>query len=256
LKVIPVRTERIEAGCDLVDLLLNRLSEMGVELQDGDIILVADKAISHAQGRFVDLSTIKPSNEAVRLAEESSLEPEFAEVVLREADAVIGTSLRTILTVKNGNLVANAGVDHKNAPPGCAALWPEDPNREARDLAMEVRRRTGKLVGVIIVDSRLSPLRRGTTGFALGMYGFIGIRDYRGRRDLFGRRILVTTLNVADDLAAAGHVYMGEGRELTPFVIIRGAPVEMGGFDPEDLKISPKECAYFSPIARMMTDEP
>ncbi len=147
MEVIPVRTGRIETGCDLVDLLLSRLSEMKIELRNGDIILIADKAISHSKGRFVNLSAIKPSNRAIKLAEKSSLEPEFVEIVLREADTVIGTSLRTVLTVKDGNLIANAGVDHKNAPPGCAALWPEDPNREARKMAFEIRRRTGKLVG-------------------------------------------------------------------------------------------------------------
>lgn len=243
MELIPVRTPLIREGDDLVGILLSRL-----ELEDRDIIAISDKAIAASEGRFVDYESIEPSEEALRLARESGLEPGFAELVIRNADAIIGTSMRTILTVKDGILIANAGIDHKNAPDGKAALWPEDPNLEARRIREEIERRTGKRVGVIIVDSRLSPLRMGTTGLALGIAGFRGIRDFRGREDLYGKRILVTTLNVADDLASAAHLLMGEGDESVPFVVIRGAPVEMGDFDPEEVKIDPGLCAYFGPL--------
>lgn len=250
MEVIPIRTHVIKEGEDLVDLLLSR-----VELRDGDVIAIADKVIAASQGRFVDYERIKPSKEAERLAEESGLEPGFAELVLRNSDIVIGTAMRTILTLKNGILIANAGIDHKNAPKGHASLWPEDPNGEARRIKDEIERRTGRKVGVIIVDSKLSPLRMGTTGFALGLAGFRGIRDFRGKSDLYGRRIIVTTLNIADDLAAAAHLLMGEGDEAVPFVVIRGAPIELGDFDPEEVKISPELCVYFRPLYASLLKE-
>ena len=242
MELIAIRTRKIVEGDDIVSLLLSLYDP-----RDLDIVAVADKALAASQGRFVN-HDIEPSEEAKRLAEESGLEPGFAELVIRNSDLVLGTAERTILTVKDGILVANAGIDHKNAPIGFAALWPEDPNYEARRIRDEIAKRTGRNVGVIIVDSRLSPLRMGTTGFALGIAGFRGIRDYRGKSDAYGKRILVTTLNVADDLASAAHLLMGEGDDLVPFVIIRGAPVEFGDFDPEELKISPDRCAYFRPI--------
>lgn len=241
--MIPVRTPLIKEGEDLVGVLLSAF-----RLEDGDVVAISDKVIAASQGRFFDYTGLEPSEEALRLARESGLEPGFAELVLKNADVVIGTSLRTVLTVKDGILIANAGIDHKNAPEGKAALWPEDPNSEARRIRDEIRKRVGKNVGVIIVDSRLSPLRMGTTGFALGIAGFRGIRDFRGRRDLYGKEILVTTLNVADDLASAAHLLMGEGDDSVPFVVIRGAPVEPGEFDPEEVKIDPELCAYFRPL--------
>lgn len=241
--MIPVRTHVIREGEDLIDLLLSK-----VELQDGDVVAIADKVIAAIQGRFVNYELIEPSEEARKLAEESGLEPGFAELVLMNSDLVIGTAMRTILTLKNGILIANAGIDHKNAPEGFASLWPEDPNEEAKRIRDDIERRTGKKVGVIIVDSRLSPLRMGTTGFALGLAGFRGIRDFRGKKDLYGKRIRVTTLNVADDLAAAAHLFMGEGDETVPFVVIRGAPIELGDFNPEEVKISPEFCVYFRPF--------
>ncbi|RLG50953.1 MAG: coenzyme F420-0:L-glutamate ligase [Thermoproteota archaeon] len=248
MRVIPLKSRVIKCGDDLVGLLLDSIEAAGESLDDGDIVAVADKVIAHVKGRIVDYSSIKPSEEAVKLAREAELEPGFAELVLEHSDLVIGTAYRTILTIKDGVLVANAGIDHKNAPGGHAALWPEDPNREAEEIRLEILRRTSRRVGVIVVDSRLAPLRRGTTGFALGISGFKGVRDFRGGRDLFGNRIYVTMMNVADELASAAHLYMGEAAELTPFVLIKDPPVELGDFDPELLKISPEECAYFKPL--------
>lgn len=243
MEVIPIKSPVISKGDDVVGILLSRC-----KVEDGDIVAIADKAIAAAQGRFVRYEDIKPSDRAVELARESGLEPGFVELVLRNSDVVFGTAYRTVLTLKSGILVANAGIDHKNAPKGCAALWPDDPNKEADKIRDEIERRTGKRVGVIIVDSKLSPLRMGTTGFALGISGFRGIRDYRGRRDIYGKRILMTVMNLADALATTAHIFMGEGDDLVPFVIIRGAPVEMGQSDPNELKIEPERCVYFKPL--------
>ncbi|RSN74362.1 coenzyme F420-0:L-glutamate ligase [Candidatus Methanodesulfokora washburnensis] len=243
VEVIPIKSSVISKGDDVVSILLSKC-----KVEDGDIIAIADKAIAAAQGRFIRYEDIKPSDRAVELAKESGLEPGFVELVLRNSDIVFGTAYRTLLTLKNGILVANAGIDHKNAPKGYAALWPEDPNKEADRIREEIERRTGKKVGVIIVDSKLSPLRMGTTGFALGMSGFKGIRDFRGKRDIYGKKILMTVMNLADALAAAAHIFMGEGDDLVPFVLIRGAPVEMGQFNPDELKIEPEKCVYFRPL--------
>jgi coenzyme F420-0:L-glutamate ligase len=171
------------------------------------------------------------------------MDERLAAVVMNEAEQILGGVNGFLLTVKNGMLTPNAGVDVKNSPPGTATLWPINPDRSARQLRRNLERRYRTTIGVEIVDSHVTALRLGTVGLAIGVSGFVPIRDRRGIRDLFGRPIRVTQENVADDMAAAAHSLMGESAERVGAVIIRGASVQVseagnGGL----IKLSRKKC--------------
>ena len=240
-----VKTRLVNVGDDLVSVLLEGLDSQGLELEDGDIIAFTSKIVSVAQNRLVRFDVIKPSKKAEDLGSEYHLEPGFVEIVLNEADVVYGGVYRALLTLNNGILFANSGIDHKNVPDGFAVLLPEDPDKAAADIRREIKSRLGKHVAVIIIDSRTVPMRMGTLGVAIGVSGFNPIRDCRGEPDLYEKPLLITRMAIADDLACAAHLLMGELAEKIPIVLIRGAPVE---FDESasgvDAAIDWRECLY------------
>lgn len=248
MRLIAVKTRVVKAGDDLVELVLESLKDQGLQLEDNDVLALTSKVVSYSEGRLVKLSDVKPSEEAKRLAKEYSLKPEFAELILREADMVCGGVERAVLTLKNGVMAANAGIDNKNAPSDYAVLWPKDPAASAREVKDRVKRRTGKDVAIMIVDSGLVPLRIGATGLALAVAGFKPIRDSRGCKDLFGKSIMITRQAVADDLASAAHLLMGEATEKTPLVLIKDAPVDFddGVYGSADMMMPFKECIFMN----------
>lgn len=225
LQLYAIRTRMIKQGSSLLDDLLKALSKNGLRLDSNDVLAVASKVVATAQKRLVKLDSVRPSKQAKRLAQRFELEPSFVEVVLQEADEIYGGVPRAILTLKDNILTPNAGVDQKNAPSGYVVLWPKSPHKAAKRIRKEILSKTGKSVGVIIVDSRVAPLRMGTVGLALGVSGFEPVRDYTAKRDLYGRVITITRHAVADDLASAAHLLMGESVERTPAVLIKDAPV-------------------------------
>jgi len=245
MHVYPIKTRRIRRGDSLVSLALKALKDMNIRPMDGDVLAVSSKALSTVQGRIIPLSTIEASQTAKKLAEKHKLEPELVELVLREADIVYGGVDGALLTLKDGILTVNAGIDRKNAPMGCVALWPERPWSEAWRIHEELKRRTGRHVGVLIVDSHLAPLRLGTRGLALAVAGFTPVEDLRGRPDLYGKPLRITRLSVADDLASAAHLVMGETDELTPMALIRDAPIRLTSKNtPDETLIAPSQCLY------------
>lgn len=167
------------------------------------------------------------SPKAMRMARKWNMNRHLTAVVLSEADEVLGGVPGFLLTIKNGTLTPNAGVDLKNSPVGTATLWPLDPDKSAQQLRSGLERRYRTRIGVEIVDSHLTPLRLGTVGLAIGVSGFLPILDNRTRTDLFGRTIKVTQTNLADDLAAMAHMLMGEGAERVGAVLIRSARVAL-----------------------------
>ncbi|MEA2090124.1 MAG: coenzyme F420-0:L-glutamate ligase [Thermoproteota archaeon] len=245
MQIFAIKSPLIKPKDDLVATLLQAVQKAGLKLGNKDVLAVSSKAVASAEGRLVKLKDVKPSDKAKRLAGKFLLTPKFVEVVLREADKVYGGVEKALLTLKNNVFTVNAGVDHKNAPIGFAASWPSNPNGSAEKIRKEIRRRNGKDVGVLIVDSTVTPLRMGTVGLALGVAGFKPVKDCRGDKDLFKKRLLITQHAVADDLASAAHLIMGEGDEGVPFVLIKGAPVSfMGKVNGEEMKISPDQCVY------------
>ena len=205
--------------------MLRTLQDDDFHLRQGDILCVASKVVSMAERRIIRLKSMQVSNTAQRLATKYSMNRQLAQVVVDEADSIWGGVKGFLLTVKHGILTANAGVDVKNSPAGTAILWPVDPDISASLLRASVMRDRNARIGVAIIDSRITPLRLGTGGIAIGLSGFRGIRDERGKFDLYGRRIMVTQANLADDVASAAHLLMGERDERRGLVVVRNAPV-------------------------------
>ncbi len=250
MRLFAVRSKMVRRGDDLVQVILASMRKQKLALKNNDILALTSKIVAYAEGRIVNLRAVKPSQEAGELAEKFSLRPEFAELVLREAMKVYGGVDNAVLTLRDGMLAANAGIDNKNAPANHVVLWPRAPERWAKRIREEIRLRTRKQVGVLIVDSGLIPLRVGTVGLAMAVAGFKPIRDRRGERDLYGKPLMITRQAVADDLASAAHLLMGEVSEKTPIVLIRDAPVDLddGAYGPADMAISPKECIYMGAL--------
>ena len=256
MRLYAVKTETITVNDNLTEKVLEALKKQDLQLEDNDVLALASKIVSYAEGRLIRLSEIKPSEKAKKLATRYSLKPEFAELILREAEKVYGGVEKAVLTLKNGVLTANAGIDNKNAPEGYVVLWPSEPEKSAKRLKEEVRRKTGRQIAVLIVDSGLIPLRVGTVGLALAVAGFKPIRDHRGEKDIYGKPIRITRHAIADDLACSAHLLMGEATEKTPVVLVKDAPVD---FDEEvygskDLMIPLNECIFMSTFLRDLHD--
>jgi len=248
MRLYAIKTGLLKTSDNLSDIILESLKEQKLQLEDNDILAVTSKIVAYAQNRLIRLSDVKPSAKAKELAQRFSLPTEFAELVLRESDKIYGGVEKAVLTLKNGILTANAGIDNKNAPIDNVALWPTNVKEWTTSFRDEIGRRTGKKIAVLVVDSGLAPLRKGTTGLALSVAGFKPVRDERGERDIYGKQLVITQHAVADDLASAAHMLMGEGAEKTPMVLIRGAPMEFDdhAYDSEDMMMPFKECIFMN----------
>lgn len=245
MQVLAIRTQIFKPGDDLVSIVVKSLREHGMKLRNGDVLAISSKVVASAEKRIVSLKEIQPSKKARELANKYSLEPEFAELVLRESQKIYGGVYKSILTLKNGIFTVNAGVDNKNTSVGYAALLPLNPQGQADKIRKEIKEQTGKGIGIVIVDSQVVPLRMGTRGLALAASGFKPVEDCRDRKDLFQKMLVITRHSIADDLASAAHLLMGETAEQTPVVLIRGAPITFTEVvDEEEMKISPEKCVY------------
>ncbi|MBM5805033.1 MAG: coenzyme F420-0:L-glutamate ligase [Candidatus Verstraetearchaeota archaeon] len=227
MHIYGIKMPLIRPGVDLVALTIERSKSSGNPIQNGDIVVYSAKVVGTSQGRLVDLSKVKPSKKALRISKKYHLDPAFAEVVLKESDEILGGVEYALTTIKKGVLIANGGVDQSNAPLGFAALWPEDPQRSAEEFRGRFRD-AGLDVGILIIDSRTLPLRMGNSSVALGVAGLSPVEDLRGRKDLFGRPMKIKRLAVADNLASAAHLVMGETSESIPVAVVRNAPVRYG----------------------------
>lgn len=223
MEIIPFKTPVIKPGQDLVPLFLKLFKKH--PLRHNDVLGITSKIVAVSQNRLAKLNQIKPGKKASLLGKKYNLAPAFCELVSREADKIIGGVKKAILTLKNGLAVANAGIDLSNIKPGWAVLWPQDMELYLDKLKKALEGRFKAKIGLIIVDSHCSPLRFGTRGLALAISGFTGLIDERGKKDLFGRKMLITRVNLADELASAASSLMGERSQRTPIVIIRGAPI-------------------------------
>ncbi|PIX31608.1 coenzyme F420-0:L-glutamate ligase [Candidatus Bathyarchaeota archaeon CG_4_8_14_3_um_filter_42_8] len=248
MRLYAVKTRIIKTGDDTVEVILESLREQNLNLENNDVLAITSKIIACAEGRIVKLSDVKPSDRAKELAKQFSLQPEFAELILCEADKIYGGVEKAVLTLKNGILTANAGIDNKNAPKDYAVLWPNDAQKWATRIREEIKRKTGKHVAVLIVDSGLIPLRMGTTGLALAVAGFKPVKDCRGDKDIYGKPLIITRHAIADNLASAAHLLMGEAAEKTPVVLIKDAPVDFDDcvYGSADMMMPFKECIFMS----------
>jgi coenzyme F420-0:L-glutamate ligase / coenzyme F420-1:gamma-L-glutamate ligase len=217
----------VQPGDDIAALAISALVDAAIGPEAGDVLVVAQKIISKAENRFVDVSTVKPSEEAKRLAAETKKDARFCEVVLSESKRIVRHRENLIIAEhKRGWVMANAGIDHSNVAPGDAhervLLLPVDPDASARALREELMASYGVPLAVIISDSFGRPFRRGTVGIALGSAGLPSVIDWRGHPDLFGRTLEVTETGFADEIAAAASLVMGQANEAMPMVLVRG----------------------------------
>ncbi len=250
MTLCPLHTKILVPGDNLTSIIIKGIEEQSAPLEDGDIIVIASKVVASVEGRIVRLSDVKPSEEAYRISKETELEPEFAELVIRESEIVYGGVFRALLTLKDNILQANSGIDSSNVPKGYAILLPENSTKSAHKIRNEIYQKTGLKIGVIIADSRTHPLRLGNAGFALGVAGIIPVADERGKKDLYGNTLKITRRAIADNLACAAEILMGEGNEQNPIVIIKGAPVEMTEeyIDESQMIIPQDQCMYFGTL--------
>jgi coenzyme F420-0:L-glutamate ligase/coenzyme F420-1:gamma-L-glutamate ligase len=217
----------IKAGDDLVELIASSVKQNGVEPRAQDVLVVAQKIVSKAEGRMVDLATIKPSAQAIALAADVDKDARLVEVILSESVRVV-RARRNVLIVEHrlGFIMANAGVDQSNVGPVDGAqrvlLLPEHPDRSAAALRNGLTEKTGIDLAVVINDSFGRTWRRGTAGVAIGVAGLPALIDLRGRPDLFGRTLEVSMIGFADEVAAAASLVMGQADEASPVVLVRG----------------------------------
>ncbi len=238
-------------GDNLAELLLASLQTARITLEDSDILVVAQKIVSKAEGRLVNLATITPSKDAIELAKRSEKDPRLAELILRESKEVLRVRPGTVIVEHRlGFVCASAGIDHSNVrsedgnPEDWVLLLPEDPDHSALEIRRRIKVATGHRIGVMIIDSHGRAWRLGTIGTAIGISGLPGVVDERGWQDLFGYRLKITIVAAADELAAAASLVMGEAAEGIPAVHVRGFPYPLREGSLQEL-IRPKENDLF-----------
>jgi coenzyme F420-0:L-glutamate ligase/coenzyme F420-1:gamma-L-glutamate ligase len=221
----------VKPGDDLAEMILRALQQNNLALQDGDVLVVAQKIVSKSEGRLVNLAQVKPSPRAIALASAIDKDARLVELILRESRCVLRTRPGTIIVEHRlGFVCANAGIDHSNvAGEGTpqeelVLLLPEDPDRSAEELRQRLEAAAGCRLGVLIIDSHGRAWRMGTVGMAIGLSGLPGLVDLRGQPDLFGYQLRITQVGAADELAAAASLVMGQAAEATPAVHARGFP--------------------------------
>lgn len=218
----------IQAGADLPALLLAALGRQQLALQPGDVIVLAQKIVSKAEGRLRKLSEVQPSPRAVELAQVTLKDPRLVQLVLDESNEVLRVAANLLIVEhKLGFVCANAGIDHSNLPgegEDSVLLLPEVPDASAARIRTALEAASGARLGVLIIDSHGRAWREGTQGIAIGLSGLPGLVDLRGQPDLAGRPLRVTTLGAADELAAAASLAMGQAAEGCPAVHVRGFP--------------------------------
>ena len=247
-------TGLIQSGDDVAGRIVTAAEKSGCAgICNGDIIVLAESMVATAEGRVIRLSTVTPSAKAKELAQKYDMDPSTAEVVLRESDEVVGGIPHFLLCMTAGTLLPNAGVDGSNAPPGCLVPLPEDSNASAIRIRHGIEQQCGVKVAVIIADSRTHAMRSGCSGVAIGCAGIISVIDDRGRTDLFGRRLEVTKRAVADNIASAAELVMGEADEGVPAAVVRGLglPIEdVSGIE----SIDADECLFMGVLKRQKPD--
>ena len=223
----------VEPKDDVAKIIFGVVARNGLKLEDSDVIVAAQKIFSKAEGRMVKLKDVIPSEKANELAKTTLKDPRFIELVLRETKRIIKVSNETLLVEdKRGLICINAGIDKSNVKGrDNYALLPEDPDKSAEKCRMDLKKLTGKNVGIIISDTYSRPFRRGQVNFAIGIAGVNLFKDYRGKKDLFGQMLKVKNVAVVDEIAAAAELLMGQATEKSPVVILKGLDDALGFSD-------------------------
>jgi coenzyme F420-0:L-glutamate ligase/coenzyme F420-1:gamma-L-glutamate ligase len=217
----------VQPGDDLAALIITALDRAGRALTDRDVLVVAQKVVSKAEGRVVDLASVTPSARAIALGAEVGKDPRLVEVILAESTHVVRSRPNLIIVQHRlGFVMANAGVDQSNVAPADGVhrvlLLPENPDASAERLRARLATHYGARLGVVVSDSFGRAWRRGTCGIAIGAAGLPSLIDLRGSPDLFGRTLEVSIIGFADEIAAAASLLQGQAAEARPVVLVRG----------------------------------
>ena len=214
----------IMEGDDLAELICNAAEKQNTPIQEKDVVVITHVAVSKAEGNVVNLDEVSPSERAKEIAQQTDKEPTLVEAILRETKEIVRMRRNSLITeTKNGIVCANAGVDRSNIEgERNIVLLPEDPNASAQKIRQEIRRLTGCDVAVIVSDTHGRPFRMGEINVAIGAAGIKPIRDRRGEKDLFGYVLRIKQTAVADELASAAELVIGQADEGIPVAIIRG----------------------------------
>lgn len=252
LSIIPLLgIPMVKPGDDLAALLLEALSNNQLVLQEGDILVLAQKIVSKAENRLVNLNGVSPSAQALELATKTDKDPRLVELVLRESREILRYRPGTVIVEHRlGFVCANAGIDHSNVngpygnPEDWVLMLPEDPDRSASAIRERIYSERKVSTGVLIIDSHGRAWRTGTVGVAIGLAGLPGLVDLRGHEDMFGFRLRITQVAAADELAAAASLVMGQADECIPAVLVRGFPYPLREGTLQEL-LRPRELDLF-----------
>ena len=217
----------VHSGDDLVALILQSLQQTSIKLEDGDILVIAQKIVSKSEGRYVRLADVKPSERAFQLAVETEKDPRLMELILSESREIVRYRSSVIVAEnRQGVVLANAGIDRSNVEKDGGKeqvlLLPLDPDASAANIRKQLQRKTNRNLAVIINDSLGRAWRNGTTGTALGVSGLPALLDLRGHPDLFGEPLQTSEEAIADELSAAASLLQGQAGAGRPVILIRG----------------------------------
>lgn len=225
VKVVAVENlPLIQKGDKLGELICDALAKQGSPFEDGDVLVVTHVAVSKAEGNIINLADVTPSVRANEIGKKLDKEPALVEVILRETREIVRMGPNSLITeTKHGIVCANAGVDKSNVEGDQnVALLPENPDASAQRIRAEVKKQTGRNLAVIVSDTHGRPLRMGEINVAIGVAGLRPLRDRRGEKDLFGYVLRVKQTNIADELASAAELVMGQANEGIPAAVVRG----------------------------------
>ena len=215
----------IQPGQDLSDEIINAIASESILVDDGDVIAIAQKIVSKSENRYLDISSLSPSEEAKTLSKQIDKDPKFIQAILNESKKVVRYRMGVLIVEhKLGFIHANAGIDRSNIDQeqDIVLLLPEDPDESAKEISQSLSQFFKKNVSVIITDTMGRPFRNGIVGFTIGSHNIESILDERGQKDLYGNELKVTQIGIADELAAAASLLMGQAAQKKPVVIIKG----------------------------------
>ena len=213
----------IAEGDDLAAIIVNAMNTENIAIEDGDIFVIAETIVSKAEGNKINLETIKPTQKALELAEKTGKDPHVVEAIIQESGEILKVGPDFIISeTKHGFICANAGIDESNVEDGMATPMPEDPDKSASVIKKKIETLSGKEVVVIISDTQGRAFREGAIGTAIGIHGMNALWDRKGEKDLYGRELQTTSIAVADELASAASILMGQADEGIPVVVISG----------------------------------
>lgn len=254
MEIIPIHLEKESSRFDIYDKITKNTQDITIE--NYDILVISSKYLSISEGRLKKLDDVIPSQNAIQMAKKFHINPKMMELIIRESDEIFGGLYGFVLTSVHKILAPNAGIDKSNVPKEYVVLYPKHPYESIENLRNKFLINSGKKIGIVLSDSRILPMRKGTVGVALACSGFEPVIDLKGTKDLFGNVLKYTSQNVADCLASIGTLVMGESDASTPVIILRGLKIKFTNkpISSESLAIESKFDIYIRGLSQKITD--